>query len=61
MLTFFDACASFCVYFQSLLGTSLCKPVYLCLAGCVSINHIMCVQRKERDKSPDTFLIRSFI
>lgn len=61
MLTFLNVCAALCVYFQSLLGTSLCKPVYLCLACCGGINHIMCVQRKERDKSPDTFMIRSFI
>lgn len=52
-----DVCTSFCVYFQSSLGTSLCKPVCLCLH---TVNHIMCERREEKDKSPDTFLYLLF-
>lgn len=54
-------CCFLRVYFHLLLGTSLCKPVYLCLAWWASVNHIMRVHREEEDKSPDTFVICSFI
>ena len=45
------------VFIFSLLWELLC--VNLCVYSC--INHIMCERREEKDKSPDTFLICSFI